>query len=65
MGCEERIAELEAALEYSASCFHVAIHGVREAPTFLECDKPTCKAALRALRGSPNPSTDATQHRSP
>lgn len=62
---EMRVRELEAALNYSAECFHVAVHDLKQAPTWRACDRPTCRSALRVLtRADPSPTTDATPRQS-
>lgn len=61
---KERIAKLEKTLDYVASCFHVAVHGIKDAATWQECDRQPCRVANGRLpsvrRVCPHPTTDAT-----
>ena len=41
-------AEVEKRLDYVAQCFHVALHGVRAARLWTECEQPTCRQARGA-----------------
>ena len=60
----KREQELESSLDYVASCFHVAIHGVKDASTWRECERQPCRVASGRLpsvrRVGPSPATDAT-----
>lgn len=62
---EMDVRRLETALDYVASCFHVAIHGIKDAPTWRECDRQPCRSAngrpsIKRVSPEDRPPTDAT-----
>lgn len=54
----------EASLDYVATAFHLTYHGIKEAPTWRECERQPCRVASGRLkpvhRVDPRPPTDAT-----